>query len=279
MKIVIITGMSGAGKTTALNFCQDNEYHIIDNLPPTLLEEYIETINKQDSGDKVAIGIDIRSGNLLKELKREVAKLLKSNHDVKIIYLDTETSELIKRFQENRRPHPYKDVTLEEAIEKERTDLLEVREFVNEYIDTTSMKASQLKNRIKFVLVEKDEAKIQVVSFGYKYGILKEADYLFDVRFIDNPFYIKELKYKNGKDMDVIDYVMSFNITIDFIDMVINLVEKVIPEFINQGKRHLVIGIGCTGGKHRSVVIAETINKLLNEKYDSNIYHREENYW
>lgn len=279
MKIVIITGMSGAGKTTALNFCQDNDYHIIDNLPPTLLEEYIETINKQDTGDKVAIGIDIRSGNLLKELNREVTKLLNSKHDVKIIYLDAETAELIERFQENRRPHPYKDVTLEEAIEKERADLLEVREFINEYIDTTSMKAAQLKNRIKFVLGEKDESKIQVVSFGYKYGILKEADYLFDVRFIDNPFYIKELKHKTGKDKDVIDYVMSFPITSEFIDMVINLMEKVIPEFINQGKRHLVIGIGCTGGKHRSVVISERINKLLKEKYDSNIYHREENYW
>ncbi|MDO4605094.1 MAG: RNase adapter RapZ [Helcococcus sp.] len=279
MKIVIITGMSGAGKTTALNFCQDNDYHIIDNLPPTLLEEYIEIINRQDTGDKVAIGIDIRSGNLLKELNREVNKLLNSKHDVKIIYLDAETTELIKRFQENRRPHPYKDVTLEEAIEKERADLLEVREFVNEYIDTTSMKAAQLKNRIIFVLGEKEEFKIQVVSFGYKYGILKEADYLFDVRFIDNPFYIHDLKNKTGQDKEVIDYVISFPITSEFIDIVINLIEKVIPEFINQGKRHLVIGIGCTGGKHRSVVISEMINKILKEKYNSNIYHRQENNW
>lgn len=279
MKTVIITGMSGAGKTTALNFCQDNEYHIIDNLPPTLLEEYIEIINKQGTCDKVAIGIDIRSGKLLKELNREVTKLLKSKHDVKIIYLDAETTELIKRFQENRRPHPYNDFTLEKAIEKERADLLEVREFVNEYIDTTSMKVSQLKNRIIFVLGEKDKSRIQVVSFGYKYGILKEADYLFDVRFIDNPFYIKELKNKTGKDKEVIDYVMSFPITSEFIYSVINLIEKVIPEFRNQGKHNLVIGIGCTGGKHRSVVISEKINKLLKEKYDSNIYHREENYW
>ena len=279
MKIVIITGMSGAGKTTALNFCQDNDYHIIDNLPPTLLEEYIEIINRQDTGDKVAIGIDIRSGNLLKELNREVNKLLNSKHDVKIIYLDAETTELIKRFQENRRPHPYNDVTLEEAIEKERADLLEVREFVNEYIDTTSMKAAQLKNRIIFVLGEKEEFKIQVVSFGYKYGILKEADYLFDVRFIDNPFYIHDLKNKTGQDKEVIDYVISFPITSEFIDIVINLIEKVIPEFINQGKRHLVIGIGCTGGKHRSVVISEMINKILKEKYNSNIYHRQENNW
>ena len=279
MKIVIITGMSGAGKTTALNFCQDNDYHIIDNLPPTLLEKYIEIINRQDTGDKVAIGIDIRSGNLLKELNREVNKLLNSKHDVKIIYLDAETTELIKRFQENRRPHPYKDVTLEEAIEKERANLLEVREFVNEYIDTTSMKAAQLKNRIIFVLGEKEEFKIQVVSFGYKYGILKEADYLFDVRFIDNPFYIHDLKNKTGQDKKVIDYVISFPITSEFINIVINLIEKVIPEFINQGKRHLVIGIGCTGGKHRSVVISEIINKILKEKYNSNIYHRQENNW
>lgn len=279
MKIVIITGMSGAGKTTALNFCQDNNYHIIDNLPPTLLEEYIETINKQNITEKVAVGVDIRAGSLLKELNREVSKLLKSNHDVKIIYLDAETSELIRRFQENRRPHPYKDLTLEKAIEKERNDLLEVREFANEYLDTTYMKASQLKNNIIQLLDEKCEAKIQVVSFGYKYGILKEADYLFDVRFIDNPFYIKELKHKTGKDKEVADYVMSFPITNEFIDMVVNLIEKLIPEFINQGKRQLVIGIGCTGGQHRSVSISEEINKKLKEKYNSQIYHREENNW
>lgn len=279
MEILIITGMSGAGKTTALNFCQDNDYDVVDNLPPTLLDKYIDTIKKQNSKSKVAIGIDIRSGKLLKELNNEVEKLIDAEHKVKIIYLDAETPELIRRYQENRRPHPYKNLPLEKAIEKERLDLLEIREFVNDYIDTTSMKTSHLKSRILFLLDKENQAKIQVVSFGYKYGILKEADYLFDVRFLDNPFYFKNLKYKTGLDDEIIEYVRSFSITDELIEMITNLIDKVIPEFVKQGKHHLVIGIGCTGGKHRSVVIAEEVNKVLKKKYDSEIYHREKDRW
>lgn len=280
MEIIIITGMSGAGKTSAVNIAQDNDYKSVDNLPPSLIKTYIDLIEKQNnSTNKIAFVIDIRLGEFLKDFEKEIKELKNDGHNVKIIFIDANDDEIMRRYQEKRRPHPYKDLTLENAIKKEREDLLSIRELTDFYIDTSSNNLIQLTNKLLEVLSCKNEIQLKVISFGYKHGILKEADYLFDTRFIDNPFYIKELKHKTGQDKEVRDYVLSFNGVDNFIDNIASLIEDVIPSFIKQSKNNIQIGIGCTGGQHRSVAIAERLNSIFAEKYDSKVFHREHQKW
>lgn len=280
MDIVIITGMSGAGKTSVLNICQDNNYYSIDNIPPKLINEYFNIIDENKLNyNKFAFVIDIRVGYLLGDLEDEVKKLKDLGHNVKVIFLDASDAELIKRFKEKRRPHPYFDITLSNAIKKEREKLSIIREISDIYIETTGINLSQLNNKVLMAIDETKKPKIQIISFGYKYGNLKEADYQFDVRFINNPFYVDELKNQSGLDKNVSDYVLSFDISNEFIKKVNDLIESVMPHFIEQSKNNLVIGIGCTGGKHRSVSIAEELKKNLEKRYDTKTYHREQDKW
>ncbi|MFM1539343.1 RNase adapter RapZ [Helcococcus bovis] len=280
MEVVIITGMSGAGKTSVLNICQDNDYYGIDNIPPKLISEYFQLIDNENMEyNKFVFVIDIRSGRFLNDFEEEVNKLRTQGHEVKIIYLDADNDELIRRYQEKRRPHPYKNLSLGSAIKKEREEMLKIRELSDFYLNTTGFNSSSLKNKLLEILEVKEKATIHIISFGFKYGILKEADLLFDVRFITNPFYIKNLKEKNGKEKEVRDFVLGFEASKEFINKIEDLVDFLVPNFLNQSKSNLVIGIGCTGGKHRSVAISEKLNEILKDKYDSNVYHREQYKW
>lgn len=280
MEILIITGMSGAGKTSVLNICQDNDYYSIDNIPPKLINEYFDLIKEESVNyKKFAFVIDVRVGDFLVDLEDEVKNLRKLGHDVKILFLDASDEELVRRFQEKRRPHPLKDLTLSNAIEEERKKLRNVRELTDVYIDTSGNNLAILNNKLLRVIGVESHANIQVVSFGFKYGSLKEADYIFDVRFIDNPFYIDSLKRLSGQDQSVKDYVLNFDVTKQFLNKVEELIDTVLPGFIIQSKSNLVIGIGCTGGKHRSVAIAEELSKRFSKKCKTSVFHRDQKSW
>lgn len=280
MEIVIITGVSGAGKTSVINICQDNDYYTIDNLPPKMIKNYLEDIDTIKSDiKKFAFVVDIRVGKQLKDLENIIDYLKSKEIKVKVIFLDASDEELIKRFQEKRRPHSYKDLPLDTAIKKERKELEKIRNLTDYYIDTTNKKIWELKESVLDVLEISENIKIQVISFGFKYGILREADYIFDVRFIQNPFYIKELKNFTGLDENVKEFVFSHKESIEFANKIINLIDYIIPFYKKASKTNIVIGIGCTGGKHRSVAISELINKKLNEKFNSTIFHRDRKLW
>ncbi|MCI1958930.1 MAG: RNase adapter RapZ [Clostridia bacterium] len=269
MKFLIVTGMSGAGKTSALKFLEDIGYFCADNLPPVLMLKFAELFNKSDI-DKVAIGVDIRGGKMFKDLFEGLSDLTKHGYDYDILFLDANDSTLIKRFKETRRTHPLsRNGSIEEGIFQERKILEDVKKKSTYIIDTSSILVKELKeiiNRI-FVLDEKFESiVIKICSFGFKYGIPADCDLVFDVRFLPNPYYIPSLKPLTGNDDDVYNYVMRFEESRIFLDKVTDLLDFLIPKYVKEGKTQLVIGIGCTGGKHRSVSFVNALYSRMNQK-------------
>ncbi|MCI1931179.1 MAG: RNase adapter RapZ [Clostridia bacterium] len=269
MKFLIVTGMSGAGKTSALKFLEDIGYFCADNLPPVLMLKFAELFNKSDI-DKVAIGIDIRGGKMFRDLFEGLSDLTKHGYDYDILFLDANDSTLIKRFKETRRTHPLsRNGSIEEGIFQERKILEDVKKKSTYIIDTSSILVKELKeiiNRI-FVLDEKFESiVIKICSFGFKYGIPADCDLVFDVRFLPNPYYIPSLKSLTGNDDDVYNYVMRFEESRIFLDKVTDLLDFLIPKYVKEGKTQLVIGIGCTGGKHRSVSFVNALYSRMNQK-------------
>ncbi len=270
MEFVIITGLSGAGKSRALEAIEDIGYFCIDNMPPALLEKFAELcLQSQGKLSKVALVIDIRGGDLFSNLENEIQSLKK--HDfihLKTIFLDANDSAIIRRYKETRRRHPLQDkidVSIESALKKEREILTSVKNIADFIIDTSMLSAAQLKEYIsKAVSDDKKGFSMNFVSFGFKYGILEEADMVFDVRFLPNPFYIDSLKHMTGKNDEVFDYVFGFKQTKIFTDKLIDLINFLIPNFMEEGKSSVIIGIGCTGGKHRSVAIARYLNDYFN---------------
>ena len=273
MKFVIVTGMSGAGKTTVLKFLEDINYFCADNLPPALLLKFAELFEQGSEIDKVALGIDIRGGKLFDDLFQGLSLLTENGYDYDILFLDASDESLIKRFKETRRSHPLsKTGSIAEGIKKEREILNEVKKRANFIIDTSNILTRELKEKINsiFVLNEKFESlMITVCSFGFKYGIPIDSDLVFDVRFLPNPFYIQELKEFTGNEACVSDYVMGFEESRIFLAKLIDMAEFLIPEYIKEGKNRLVISIGCTGGKHRSVTLANELYKALESKQHS----------
>lgn len=281
MEIIIITGMSGAGKTAALNLCQDNDYYTLDNLPPKLIKDVIFLLKSStEQKNKLALVIDVRGGDFFHDLANVINELKLENHKVKVIYIDASNEILIKRYKELRRPHPLgKSMTIQSAIEKERHDLEEVRKIADEIIDTSDFNLPRLKLNLERVLHANLEFKTQLVSFGFKHGMLSEADVVFDVRFSENPFYNPELKDLSGRDPRVSDYVLNHEQVQFFIKKLDELIEYLIPYYEENGKESLVVGIGCTGGKHRSVAIVEELYKRMKNSENVEIYHRDSNLW
>lgn len=283
MEAVIITGMSGAGKTLALNHFEDMGYYCMENLPPKFIVDFVELINNSTKSiEKLAIVIDVRA-RFFEDLSETIQNLKKMDCELKVLFLDASNRTLINRYKELRRPHPVNpNGALSDSIELEREMLSEIKDNSDIIIDTTRLSASSFKNKLNtlFFNGNKKDLVINIESFGFKNGILVEADLVFDVRFLPNPYYIEELKELNGKDDEIQNYVMSFDDSKIFLNKVVDLLEFLIPKYKAEGKNMLTIGVGCTGGKHRSVCLAEKIySELKKEHSNVNISHRDERLW
>lgn len=268
MKFLIVTGMSGAGKSTVLKFLEDIGYFCVDNLPPSLIPKFIELCSNPGTNiNNIALGIDIRGGSLFKDLFSYLSEIKNENHNFEIMYLDCADEVLLKRYKESRRNHPLaKGERLIVGIKRERELLVDVKDKADYIIDTSHMLTRELRSQLTEIFVENksfDSMMITVLSFGFKYGIPSDADLVFDVRFIPNPFYISELKELTGNDVAVRDYVMEWNESREFLEMLTDMCKFLIPNYIKEGKNQLVIAIGCTGGKHRSVTLANELHSVL----------------
>ena len=283
MRCVIVTGMSGAGKSTVLKFLEDVGYFCVDNLPPSLIPKFIDLCSSPGSNmNNVAIGVDIRGGKLFGDLANFLSEIKnEDNKSFEILYLDSENEVLLKRYKESRRQHPInlKGERLIDGIKSERKQLENIKKMADYIIDTSHMLTRQLRAQLSEIFLEDknfESLMITVLSFGFKYGIPSDADLVFDVRFIPNPFYVDELKTLTGNDVAVRDYVMQWDEAKIFKEKLIDLCEFLIPNYIKEGKNQLVIAIGCTGGKHRSVTLANELhNSLKKNGHSVIIAHRD----
>ena len=276
MEIVIITGMSGAGKSKVLDVFEDRGYFSMDNLPPQLISKFVEIAKSSNGVEKVCIVVDVRSGEFFKDFLSSVRHLDALNVEYKIIFLDAKDEILINRYKELRRVHPLSS-SIVKGIEKEREVLKEVRENANYILDTSNFSLSKLRESVFDILnIDEDKnLKINISSFGFKNGILLDADLVFDVRFLPNPYYISELKNLNGNSEKTRNYVLGFDVTKNFIEKIVELLKFLVPNYVKEGKNSLCIGIGCTGGFHRSVVIANEIGKKIKSLGYVKVSHRD----
>lgn len=269
MKAIIVTGLSGAGKTQAIDCLEDMGYYCIDNMPPALIKSFIDLTTDGKGIDKAAFVIDVRGGMLFDDLKEVLEEMKKDNIDYKILYLEATDRTLLRRYNETRRTHPLSEGgTAGSGIKKEREMLAELRNHADFIIDTSNMKSAQLWAEIKHLLTSEESHRtfmINVMSFGYKRGTPLAADLVFDMRFIPNPYYVKTLRPLTGNNAKVSKFVLRHQVTQDFIEKALDMIEMLIPYYINEGKYSLTLGIGCTGGHHRSVAVANEINRRLQE--------------
>ncbi|MCI6533422.1 MAG: RNase adapter RapZ [Lachnospiraceae bacterium] len=283
MRCVIVTGMSGAGKSTALKMLEDVGYFCVDNLPVPLIPKMADLLRVPGTEiNKAALGVDIRSGQSFEELEKVLEELDSTGMQYEILFLESSDDVLIKRYKETRRFHPLagNEGRVDQGIRMERQRIRFLRKRADYLIDTSHMLTRELKAELNKIFVQNKEYKnlyISVLSFGFKYGIPADADLVFDVRFLPNPYYIEELRPKSGNDKEVRDYVMQNEKAKVFLEKLSDMVEFLIPNYILEGKTQLVIGIGCTGGKHRSVTLANELFRVLskNENYGVRIEHRD----
>lgn len=282
MRFVIVTGMSGAGKSTALKMLEDVGYFCVDNLPIPLVPKLAELLRVPNAEvNKVALGMDIRSGQGLAELKQVLEQMDGSEFSYEILFLEASDEVLVKRYKETRRTHPLSGGDrVDQGIRKERRAVAFLKERADYIVDTSQMLTRELKAELDKIFVKNKEFKslyITVLSFGFKYGIPSDADLVFDVRFLPNPYYIEELRPKSGNDKDVREFVMENGKAKQFLDKLQDMVSFLIPNYVIEGKHQLVIAIGCTGGKHRSVTLANHLFESLKceDSYGVKIEHRD----
>lgn len=282
MRFVIVTGMSGSGKRTAMKMLEDVGFYCVDNLPVALIEKFVELIAMPNSEvNKVALGIDVRVDQSFDGVCRILEKLKENGYIFEILFLEASDAVLLKRYKETRRLHPLSpEGRVEEGIHKERETLREIRQKADYIIDTSNLLTRELKEEIDSIFIHNKEYNsliVSILSFGFKNGIPADADLVFDVRFLPNPFYIDELKHKTGNDQEVQDYVMNFPEASVFLEKLTDMLDFLIPNYIKEGKYQLVIGIGCTGGKHRSVTLANELYGVMKERgnYGVKLYHRD----
>lgn len=281
MKIVIITGLSGGGKSEVLNILEDRGYYCMDNLPPALLLDFVKLCEKaQQVINKVAIVLDIRSGKFFTDLFENLDILKERGFNYEILFLESSDKILIKRFKELRRPHPLNlDGSIIDGIHKEREILETVKSQADYIIDTSELSKSVLQKEILDIFFEGKKSKnvtVSIISFGFKRGIPLDVDLLFDVRFLPNPYYIEELRERTGNDQSVQDYVMKWKEAQIFFEKLKDMIEFLIPYYTKEGKTQLIIGIGCTGGKHRSVTLSNKLYEYLTEQnFRTTIEHRD----
>lgn len=280
LELVIITGMSGAGKTVAMQSFEDMGYYCIDNMPPNLLPTFWKLVRETGQFSKIALVMDLRMQDFFEEINKAITTM--DNTPLirtRIVFLDATNEELVTRYKESRRAHPLaKNERTIEGIKKERELLKDIRMKAQVVIDTSSITPRQLREKLieKFKVKEKEMFRVEMVSFGFKYGVPIDADVVMDVRFLPNPHYIPELKPQTGLDKDVYDYVMQQPETESFYKKFTDLLEYTLPGYKKEGKSNLTVAIGCTGGKHRSVALVERIaNKIKADGYPVNVSHRD----
>lgn len=280
IQLVVVTGMSGAGKTVAMQSFEDLGYFCVDNMPPALLGKFWELVKESGKISKVALVIDLRSRAFYDEIFGMLQELDDGNDNLrpKILFLDASDEELVARYKETRRAHPLAmDGRVLDGIQRERELLSEIKSKAQLVIDTSKISPRQLREEL-FLNFESDQSTafhVNVMSFGFKYGVPIDADIVMDVRFLPNPYYIKDLREKTGNDQAVYDYVMNSEMTEEFYQQFIKMLRFVMPGYQKEGKSSVTIAIGCTGGQHRSVALANRIGKALQEKYPVNITHRD----
>lgn len=282
MKFVILTGMSGAGKSTALKVMEDIGYFCVDNLPIALLEKFAELADVPGAElQKVALGVDIRSGQSLDELQNVLDRLRQAGTSFDILYLDSTDQVLVKRYKETRRTHPLAGgERVDKGIRKERMRLEFLRKQADYILDTSNMLTRELKAELEKIFVKNQDYKnlfVTIVSFGFKYGIPTDSDLVFDVRFLPNPYYVEGLRAKTGNTREIQEFVMQYPEAGKFLDKLEDMVRFLIPHYITEGKTQLVISVGCTGGKHRSVTLANGLYERLKhqESFGIKIEHRD----
>lgn len=283
MRLVIVTGLSGAGKSTALKMLEDARYFCVDNLPIPLVSKFVSLMAGMQGEDvqNAAIGIDARSGRSLEELEYVLDQLNEAGYEFEILFLDADDRVLVKRYKESRRSHPLAMYgRVDEGIRQEREKMRFLKERADYIIDTTRLLTRELKKEVNRIFVDNGKfgnMVISVLSFGFKYGIPDDADLVFDVRFLPNPYYIDELRPHTGMDDDVYEYVMDSPAAGEFADKLTDMIRFLIPNYVREGKTSLVIAIGCTGGRHRSVTLARVLYGRLQEtaEYGIRLEHRD----
>ncbi|MEW9077890.1 RNase adapter RapZ [Terrisporobacter glycolicus] len=281
MKFIIVTGLSGSGKSEAMRALEDMGFYCVDNLPPTLIPKFAELCYQSNSTiDKVALGIDVRGRKFFEALHESLNTLRKDKYPFEVLYLDCADDILLKRYKMTRRNHPLAiNRQIPEGIKMERTILEPLKEIADCIVDTSNMKPKDLKEEISKIYANgevNNNLTISVVSFGFKHGIPSDSDLVFDVRFLPNPYYVDELRSKTGEEQDVRDYVMNSDISHQFYEKLLDMINFLVPQYIEEGKHHLVISIGCTGGRHRSVTISNLIsNELMKQGYRVVKKHRD----
>ena len=281
MRFVVVTGLSGAGKSTTLNFLEDAGYYCVDNMPVQLISEFAKLLSENDEIERAALGIDARTGSGFDELETELAKLKEMDISYDILFLESDDAVLVKRYKETRRIHPlaFGD-RIETGISRERGKLSNIKKHASHIIDTSQMLTRELKAEIDKIFVNDMDFKnlyVTILSFGFKYGIPGDADLVFDVRFLPNPYYHENLRPLTGSDKEVRDFVMNFPEADSFLDKLEDMLTFLIPNYIAEGKNQLVVAIGCTGGKHRSVTLAEALFGRMSkyEDYGFKLDHRD----
>ena len=281
MKLLILTGMSGAGKNTAFKMLEDMGYYCVDNLPIQLLKSVVELAENGAFDEKIVVGIDVRNGASMKLLPDILQELDNDNKQFSILFLDAEDDVLIKRYKETRRNHPLSgQERIADGIASERESIGFLGDIADYVIDTTHLLTRELKEELEKIFVDDVDFKslfVTIVSFGFKYGIPEDADLVFDVRFLPNPYYDTDLRPFTGNDQPIKDFVLKYDEAQTFLEKTTDLIKFLIPNYIKEGKNQLVIAVGCTGGKHRSVCLADEIFDALksDESYGLKIEHRD----
>ena len=281
--VIFLTGVSGAGKSTAMSFMEDIGYYCMENMPAELISTFMNLMDKSDKYNKIAIVTDVRSKGVFNAFCDVVDKLKYDNDNVKIIYLDIKNHVALKRYKLTRRKHPFADKfsgSIEDALNYEKEVLAPVRLRADYVIDTSDLTSNQLRNRLTQILLgdDKDVMNINIVSFGFKHGIPNDADFVLDVRCLPNPYWVESMREKTGLDQEVYDYVFSFGDAQKLLEKTISLLDFLNPLYIKEGKSQIVIAIGCTGGNHRSVAIAEALKKHFVRHWDNvSVNHRDIN--
>ena len=273
MRLVIVTGMSGAGRTTALKMLEDAGYFCVDNLPVPFIEKFAElTASGNSEITKVAIGVDVRSGKSLSELEEILERMTLHGLNYEILFLDASDEVLVKRYKETRRMHPLAaSGRIEDGIVRERERLVFLKKHADYIIDTSKLLTRELKQELDKIFVQNRAFKnlmITVLSFGFKYGIPSDADLVFDVHFLPNPYYYEDLRKLTGNEQKIQDFVMGYDMAHDFLDKLEDMIRFLIPNYVLEGKNQLVIAVGCTGGKHRSVTLANKLYERLKKQSD-----------